>query len=61
MRVAVDATCWANVRGYGRFTRELCTELVKLGSDDEWVFFADEKAAESFELVGPNIKLVPPA
>ena len=58
MRVAVDATCWANVRGYGRFTRELCTELVKLGSDDEWVFFADEKAAESFELVGPNIKLV---
>jgi len=23
MRIGVDCTCWANGRGYGRFTREL--------------------------------------
>jgi hypothetical protein len=57
MRFGVDATCWANVRGYGRFTRELCTELVRLAPDDEFVFFADQRAGEVFELSGPNVKL----
>ena len=57
MRVLIDATCWANVRGYGRFTRELCAELVKLAPEDEFVFLADQKAGEVFELTGPNIKL----
>ncbi|MCE9594287.1 MAG: glycosyltransferase family 4 protein [Planctomycetes bacterium] len=28
MKIGVDATCWANVRGYGRFTRELCASMV---------------------------------
>jgi alpha-1,3-rhamnosyl/mannosyltransferase len=57
MRIGVDATCWANVRGYGRFTRELCAELVALAPDAEFVFFADEKAAAAFELAGPNVRL----
>ena len=27
MRIGVDATCWANARGYGRFARELTRAL----------------------------------
>jgi len=58
MRFGVDATCWANVRGYGRFTRELCTAMVSLALEHEFVFFADEAAASVFELRAPNVKLV---
>jgi alpha-1,3-rhamnosyl/mannosyltransferase len=28
MRIGIDATCWANERGYGRFTRELVGAMV---------------------------------
>ncbi len=58
MRIGVDATCWANIRGYGRFTRELCAELVKLAPQDEFVFFADEAAARVFELKASNVRLM---
>ncbi|MBM3991201.1 MAG: glycosyltransferase family 4 protein [Planctomycetes bacterium] len=58
MRLGVDATCWANVRGYGRFTRELCTAMVALSSEHEFVFFADAAAARVFELRAPNARLV---
>ncbi|MCK6446131.1 MAG: glycosyltransferase family 4 protein [Planctomycetes bacterium] len=58
MRIGVDATCWANARGYGRFTRELCTTMVERAPDDRFVFFADERAAACFELRGPNVELV---
>ncbi len=30
MRIGVDATCWANGRGYGRFTRELLPAMARL-------------------------------
>lgn len=30
MRIAVDASCWSNRRGFGRYTRELLAELVPL-------------------------------
>lgn len=58
MRFGVDATCWANVRGYGRFTRELCAAMVGLAPEHEFVFFADEAAARVFELRGSNVELV---
>jgi len=58
MRFGVDATCWANVRGYGRFTRELCAAMVPLAREHEFVFFADEAAARVFELRAPNVRLV---
>ncbi|MCE9593989.1 MAG: hypothetical protein K8S98_07345, partial [Planctomycetes bacterium] len=58
MRIGVDATCWANVRGYGRFTRELCAAMVERAKDDRFVFFADERAAACFELKAPNVELV---
>ncbi|MCC6409483.1 MAG: glycosyltransferase family 4 protein [Planctomycetes bacterium] len=58
MRIGVDATCWANARGYGRFTRELCSTMVERAPDERFVFFADERAAACFELRGPNVELV---
>lgn len=56
MRVGVDGTCWANGRGYGRFTRELCGAMVALAPRDEFVFFVDERAERAFELRAPNVR-----
>ena len=58
MRLGVDVTCWANGRGYGRFARELMREMVALSPDDEFVCFADERAAALFDLTAPNVRLV---
>jgi len=57
MRIGVDATCWANARGYGRFTREICAALVELAPQDEFVFFADPLSAKGFALAAPNVRL----
>jgi glycosyltransferase involved in cell wall biosynthesis len=58
MRIGVDATCWANIRGYGRFTREICAAMVAAAPQHSFVFFADEAAARVFELRGSNVRLV---
>lgn len=58
MRIGVDATCWANRRGYGRFTRELCRELVRMAPENEFVFFVDRLAAECCDIEAPNLRLV---
>lgn len=41
MRVGIDASCWINRRGYGRFARELLTALVELDQDSEYYFLVD--------------------
>jgi len=41
MRVGIDASCWVNRRGYGRFARELLTALVELDQDSEYYFLVD--------------------
>lgn len=55
MRIGIDATCWANDRGYGRFTREICTAMVAQAPQDQFVFFADDRAAERIQLSGQNV------
>jgi glycosyltransferase involved in cell wall biosynthesis len=55
MRIGVDATCWANQRGYGRFTRELVTAMVREAPGDEFVCFLDARAREVFALHAPNV------
>lgn len=55
MRIGVDATCWANGRGYGRFTRELMTAMFAEAPRDEFVCFLDERARERFAVVAPNV------
>lgn len=41
IRVGIDAACWLNRRGYGRFTRELVTRLVALEGDCEFTLVVD--------------------
>ncbi|REJ78250.1 MAG: glycosyltransferase family 1 protein [Acidobacteria bacterium] len=50
MRIGVDASCWGNKRGFGRFTRELMTSLLEVDQRNEYVFFIDSKTADSFPL-----------
>ncbi len=54
MRIGVDATCWANGRGYGRFTRQLLPAMAQQAPDDEFVCFLDSAAFERFDLSGPE-------
>ena len=58
MRIGVDATCWANGRGYGRYTRHLLPEMAAQGAGHEFVCFLDARAAESFRLDAPNVRPV---
>ena len=58
MRIGIDATCWANTRGYGRFTRELVEAMVAEGREHEFVCFLDELSAAAFSLKAPNLTTV---
>lgn len=50
MRVGVDATIWANRRGYGRFARNAVGRLVELDPDTAYVLLIDEESARGAEL-----------
>lgn len=39
MRVGIDATCWANRRGYGRFARELLTALLASDKKRDYIMW----------------------
>jgi len=41
MRIAVDATCWHNRRGYGRHARALLRSLVALDRENQYTLFLD--------------------
>jgi alpha-1,3-rhamnosyl/mannosyltransferase len=41
MRIAVDATCWSNRRGYGRFVRALLQAAIAADSRNQYTFFVD--------------------
>ena len=58
MRIGIDATCWANGRGYGRFTRELVAAMFEEAPDDEFVCFLDERAARVFGPPRVNVTTV---
>ena len=58
MRVGIDATCWANQRGYGRFTREVVTAMARHAPDIRFVCFLDSKSAASFELRADNVTTI---
>jgi glycosyltransferase involved in cell wall biosynthesis len=58
MRIGVDATCWANGRGYGRFARELLRAMVVEGAAHEFVCFVDERAARCFDLTGASVRMI---
>lgn len=58
MRIGVDASCWANGRGYGRFTQELLRAMVTMAPADDFVCFVDDAAARRWNLAAPNVRLV---
>lgn len=45
MRIGIDASCWANKRGYGRFTREMLTALFEQDKENEYILFMDSANA----------------
>lgn len=58
MRIGIDATCWSNGRGYGRFTRELVRAMAEEAPAHEFVCFVDRRAAEQFTLDSQNVSIV---
>jgi glycosyltransferase involved in cell wall biosynthesis len=46
MRIGVDATCWTNKRGYGRFARSLLRPTVALDKENQYTFFVDDTSDE---------------
>jgi glycosyltransferase involved in cell wall biosynthesis len=50
MRVGVDATSWANRRGYGRYTRNAVGRLIERDAETAYVLYIDEKTASEVEL-----------
>lgn len=42
LHVGVDATCWTNDRGYGRFTRELVTALARRNTGIRYTLVFDQ-------------------
>ena len=43
MRIGIDASCWSNQRGFGRFIRELLWAIARLGTADAYVLFTDRQ------------------
>lgn len=43
LHVGIDATCWSNDRGYGRFTRELIKALAKRDSSIRYTLAFDQR------------------
>ena len=54
MRIAVDGSCWANRRGFGRFTRCLVTEMVRRDTANTYVLLIDESS-----LSAPDVAPLP--
>ena len=50
MRIGIDASCWVNPRGYGRFTRNMLTALLEMDHENHYVFFMDSLAASTTDL-----------
>ncbi len=46
MRVGIDASCWANTRGYGRYTRELVGTLLEIDTANSYTLFLDAQTEQ---------------
>lgn len=50
MRIGIDASCWGNKRGFGRFTRELLEAVLEIDNQNEYLFFIDANTAAETSL-----------
>jgi len=58
VKIGVDASCWINERGYGRFTRQLLRAMTSQAPEDHFVCFMDSATAERFDLDAGNVEVV---
>jgi glycosyltransferase involved in cell wall biosynthesis len=56
--IGIDATCWWNNRGFGRFTRDLLGALFQLESDHRFVLFADQPLPDLSRFAHVSVVLV---
>ena len=54
MRIGIDASCWLNRRGFGRYTRELVRALLRVDQEHEYVLFLDAETARRSEKLPPE-------
>ena len=47
MKIGIDASTWANTRGFGRFTRELVSAMLQQPSSHEFVLFFDDESPQN--------------
>lgn len=58
MKIGVDATCWGNKRGFGRFTRELLEALLKIDETNEYLYFIDNNTEDCDSIPSQVKKIV---
>jgi glycosyltransferase involved in cell wall biosynthesis len=59
MRIGIEACTWGNLRGYGRFTRELVSEMIQRFPDHEFTLVVDQATAEQCQFpAGASIQVV---
>lgn len=56
MNIGIDATCWQNQRGFGRFTRELLTALFAIETSHHFYLFIEQAPDES--MAWPHVDYV---
>ncbi|NND66168.1 MAG: glycosyltransferase family 4 protein, partial [Halioglobus sp.] len=57
MNIGIDATCWWNNRGFGRFTRELLTALFNLPAEHTYYLIVDQPLPDSVNVL-PNVRVI---
>ncbi len=50
MRIGIDATCWANPRGYGRYARGLLSAVLERNREHDYVLFVDQHVRDTCAL-----------
>ena len=58
MRIGVDASCWSNQRGFGRFTREILRAVVRQDTENEYVFVVDQQTAPKCDFPAGTTRIV---
>jgi glycosyltransferase involved in cell wall biosynthesis len=43
VRIGIDASCWTNKRGYGRYTRELVAAILEIDAEHSYTLFLDDQ------------------
>lgn len=49
MNIGIDATCWWNNRGFGRFTREILTALFELDTPHTYFLLSDQPLPDDLQ------------